>query len=52
MMKVISTGSYGNSYILSCNNEKLLIDFGLPYKDILLNLDNADNTYGICSHYH
>ena len=34
ILKTIATGSSGNSYILKANNEKLILDCGLPIKVI------------------
>lgn len=34
ILKTISSGSSGNCYILTCNNEKLILDCGLPIKAI------------------
>ena len=33
-LKCIGSGSSGNCYILTCNNEKLILDAGLPIKAI------------------
>ena len=38
-LKTIDTGSSGNCYILTCNNEKLILDCGLPIKAIKQGLD-------------
>ena len=38
-LKCIGSGSSGNCYILTCNNEKLILDFGLPIKVIKQGLD-------------
>ena len=38
-LKVINSGSSGNCYILTCNNEKLILDCGLPIKAIKKGLD-------------
>ena len=38
-LKTIDTGSSGNCYILTCNNEKLILDCGLPIKVIKQGLD-------------
>ena len=38
-LKVINSGSSGNCYILTCNNEKLILDCGLPIKVIKQGLD-------------
>ena len=38
-LKCINSGSSGNCYILTCNNEKLILDCGLPIKVIKQGLD-------------
>lgn len=38
-LKCIGSGSSGNCYILTCNNEKLILDCGLPIKVIKQGLD-------------
>ena len=38
-LKTIGSGSSGNCYILTCNNEKLILDCGLPIKVIKQGLD-------------
>ena len=38
-LKVINSSSSGNCYILTCNNEKLILDCGLPIKVIKQGLD-------------
>lgn len=39
ILKVISSSSRGNGYILQCNNETLLIECGVPFKQIQKSLD-------------
>lgn len=53
-IKVISSGSIGNSYILECNGERLLLDLGVKWDDILrgLNYDLSNITACIVSHAH
>ena len=38
-LKCINSGSSGNCYILKANNEKLILDCGLPIKVIKQGLD-------------
>ena len=38
-LKCLGSGSSGNCYILTCNNEKLILDAGLPIKAIKKGLD-------------
>ena len=38
-LRVIGSGSSGNAYILQCNNETLLIELGMPWKDFLKSLN-------------
>lgn len=50
-LKVIGTGSLGNMYLLDYNGENLLIELGMPYKDLLLNIDDINSVVGVlCSH--
>lgn len=52
-LKVIGTGSLGNMYLLDYDGEKLLIELGMPYKDLLLNIDNINSVVGaIYGHRH
>lgn len=52
-LKVIGTGSLGNMYLLDYEGEKLLIELGMPYKDLLFNIDNINTIVGaIHSHEH
>lgn len=34
IMRCVGSGSSGNCYILTCDNEKLILDAGLPIKTI------------------
>ena len=38
-LKCVGSGSSGNCYIVTCNNEKLILDCGLPIKVIKQGLD-------------
>ena len=38
-LRVISSGSIGNSYILECSKEKLLLELGVKFDEILSNLE-------------
>lgn len=53
-LKVISSGSHGNSYILECDNEQLIIELGISWKEILkaLNYNLANITSCLVSHKH
>lgn len=54
LLKVVGSGSSGNSYIVECDNEILLIELGMPWRDILksLNYDIKNVTASIVSHQH
>ena len=51
-LRVIGSGSSGNAYILQCNNETLLIELGMAWKNILKGLNyKIDDVAGcIVSH--
>ena len=52
-LKCIGTGSLGNMYLLDYDGEKLLIELGMPYKDLLLNIDDINSIVGaIYGHSH
>lgn len=53
-LKVLSSGSSGNCYILECDNEQLIIELGVSWKDILKGLDyNLTKVKGcLTSHIH
>jgi hypothetical protein len=52
-LKVIGTGSLGNMYLLDYNGENLLIELGMPYKDLLLNINDINSIVGVAtSHDH
>ena len=47
-LKVISSGSFGNSYIIKCEKETLLLELGLPYREIIKNLNYKINDVAGC----
>lgn len=52
-LKCIQTGSSGNMYILNNNNKELLLELGVDYNTILLNLEDIKNVVGCAlSHFH
>lgn len=53
-IKILSSGSHGNCYILECGNEQLLIELGISWKDILRGLNYDLSKIGCClvSHRH
>lgn len=53
-LKVISSNSSGNAYILECDNEQLIIELGVSWKDILKGLDYNLTKVRAClvSHQH
>jgi glyoxylase-like metal-dependent hydrolase (beta-lactamase superfamily II) len=53
-LKVVSSGSVGNSYILRTNSGTLLIEAGVPYNTILKSLDFviSDIVGVVVSHAH
>lgn len=52
-LKVIGTGSLGNMYLLDYDGEELIIELGMPYKDLLLNIDDINSVVGaIYGHSH
>lgn len=52
-LKVIGTGSLGNMYLLNYEGENLIIDLGMPYKTLLLNIDNINSIVGcLIDHTH
>lgn len=54
ILSVISSGSQGNAYILESNGEKLLLELGVAWKDILKSLNyKIDDVCGcVVSHKH
>ena len=49
-LKIISTGSKGNCYLLSTENETLVLDCGVPIKEIKKALDfNVARICGVLS---
>jgi phosphoribosyl 1,2-cyclic phosphodiesterase len=53
-LKILSSGSSGNAYILECNGERLLLELGIKWNDILigLNYDLTNITACITTHAH
>lgn len=53
-LKILSSGSQGNFYVIECNNEWLIIELGVAWKEILRYLNyNLENVVGVCvSHSH
>lgn len=53
-LKVLSTGSQGNCYLLQSGEETLILDCGIPIKDIKigLNFDISKVVGVLCSHVH
>lgn len=53
-IRCVGSGSSGNSYALFCDNEILLVDLGMPRKDILKVIDfDVSNIVGcLVSHEH
>lgn len=53
-LKCLSSGSDGNSYIIECGGEKLLIELGITWRRILKGLDfDLSGVVGaLCSHRH
>lgn len=37
-LTVVGTGSSGNSYLLTCGNETLILDAGRPFKEVKIAL--------------
>ena len=54
LLKVVSSGSKGNAYILDNDNEVLLIEGGLPFREIKIYQNfKVSNIVGmIVSHEH
>lgn len=53
-LKILSSGSQGNCYIIACEKEKLILELGLPWKKILqgLDYDLTDVSSCLVSHQH
>ena len=53
-IRVVDSGSQGNAYILECQNEILLLELGVSWKDIVKALNfNLSKVVGVCvSHAH
>lgn len=51
-LKILSSGSIGNAYILECNGERLLLELGVRWQEILKGLNyKLGNVVGaLCSH--
>ena len=54
MIKVLATGSKGNCYLIEVGKEKLILELGIPFKEILKNLNfKLEGVVGACvSHKH
>ena len=54
LIKVVGSGSQGNAYTLECQNETLLLELGVSWKDIIKALNfNLSKVVGVCvSHAH
>lgn len=53
-LKVLSSGSHGNCYLLSTENETLILDCGMPIKEIKkgLNFDLRRVSGVVVTHSH
>ena len=53
-IRVISSGSCGNAYILECGNEILILGLGISWKDIVkaLNFDLSKIVACVVTHQH
>ena len=53
-VKVCNSGSCGNTYILSTSNKTVILDCGVPFKEVLKALDYkiSDIAFAVCSHIH
>lgn len=53
-LQIVSSGSIGNNYILDVNGEKLILELGIRWKDILkaLNFKLEGVSGVIVSHAH
>lgn len=53
-LKCLASGSSGNAYIIECANEKMLIELGIGWKDVLrgLNYDLSNITACLVTHVH
>lgn len=52
-LKVLSTGSHGNVYLLQDGDEILILDAGLPIRRIIDAIDNPENVVGcLVTHEH
>lgn len=53
-LKILSSNSSGNAYILECNGERLLLELGIGWQEILKGLNyKLGNVMGVLvSHSH
>lgn len=53
-LKCLASGSSGNAYIIECANEKMLVELGIGWKDVLrgLNYDLSNITACLVTHAH
>ena len=48
LLEVIATGSTGNAYVLTCGDNKLLLDCGVSWKRILKTLNHRQSDIAGC----
>lgn len=46
-LNCIGTGSVGNMYLLNCDGKILVIELGMQYKDLLLNITDINSIVGV-----
>lgn len=53
-LKVLSSGSHGNCYLLQCKDETLILELGIKWDDILKGLNYDLSKIGGClvTHQH